>query len=381
MQHGSAQTQDPSVRIHSDRDLPVLVAFLRRREKVLAPVLLPCHRTAQFHCGRGDHRLLGVERRLGAEAAADMGRDHADGIRGRARADRPACRGKMRRLRRRPNRQHVAARIVTGQHGAPFECHGAAAMEQTAPPRTHVPRVQMQRRRRHRSWERRRQCCWQDRCAARPRRARAASRQSLTAGRIRNRPAPPRRRPPPGSGCPRSRPRWSGRHNRPRGAPARAACAESLIDGIGHQHRNLAGRHARGQIVRREYRVHAGHGARRGSRRWRGSWHGRAGAHEACVQRAGYQDVIDETTAAGEQRRIFEARDAGAEMVRAHGRCPRTAQRGKQRYTRSVALQSRQNRTFPAVHPVRRSGLRRHHLPMSVLYGYGDRCRVQPVRY
>ena len=52
-------------------------------------------------------------------------------------------------------------------------------------------------------------------------------------------------------------------------------------------------------------------------------------AHEACVQRAGYQDVIDETTAPGEQRRIFEARDAGAEMVRAHGRCPRTAQRGR----------------------------------------------------
>ena len=64
-------------------------------------------------------------------------------------------------------------------------------------------------------------------------------------------------------------------------------------------------------------------------------------AHEACVQRARYPDVIDEAAAPGEQRRIFEARDAGAEMFRAHGRCPGTAQRGNGRYTGSVALQSR----------------------------------------
>ena len=42
-------------------------------------------------------------------------------------------------------------------------------------------------------------------------------------------------------------------------------------------------------------------------------------AHEAGVQHAGQHDVVDEAPAAGEQHRIFEARDAGAEMLRAHG--------------------------------------------------------------
>ena len=51
-------------------------------------------------------------------------------------------------------------------------------------------------------------------------------------------------------------------------------------------------------------------------------------------------------------------------MVRAHGRCPRTAQRGKKRYTRSVALQSRQNRTSQLCIPSAVAGGRRH-LPMS----------------
>ena len=48
-------------------------------------------------------------------------------------------------------------------------------------------------------------------------------------------------------------------------------------------------------------------------------------AHEACVQRAGKIDVSNEAPASGEQRRIFEARDAGAEMLRAHGRMPRNS--------------------------------------------------------
>ena len=148
-------------------------------------------------------------------------------IRGRARADRPACRGKgaasasptTPSTRHCPDRNWPARRALR----ASWRRRDGA----TAPPRTHVPRARMQRRRRHRSWERRRQCWWQDRCGRRPRRvARQRDSRSPPAG-SRNRPAPPPRRPPPGSGRPRSRPRWSGRHNRPRGAPARAACAES----------------------------------------------------------------------------------------------------------------------------------------------------------
>ena len=41
-------------------------------------------------------------------------------------------------------------------------------------------------------------------------------------------------------------------------------------------------------------------------------------AHEGCVQRAGQVHVIDELAAAGQQRRVFEARDPCAEVLRAH---------------------------------------------------------------
>ena len=275
---------------------------------------------------------------------------------------------KVRRLRRRPHRQHVTARIVIGQYGAPFERHGAAAME--------------------------RQLLLEHMCRARKCSVDVAIGHGNDGGNVGGKIA---------VSADRAGSRGSAivAHRRQdleidlhrRGGVLRQVAVgrdhdrDGLADitdlvarqrelrarrpdrGIGHQHRNLAGRHARGQIVRREYRVHAGHGARRGSVDGADPGMGVRCAHEACVQRAGYQDVIDETTAPGEQCRIFEARDAGAEMVRAHGRCPRTAQRGKERYTRSVALQSRQNRTFPAVHPVRRSGrqarARRRHLPMS----------------
>jgi hypothetical protein len=43
------------------------------------------------------------------------------------------------------------------------------------------------------------------------------------------------------------------------------------------------------------------------------------------VQDAGKLDVVNEATASGQQRRIFKARDAGAEMPRAHGQMSRSS--------------------------------------------------------
>src|SRR5262245_6338617 len=60
---------------------------------------------------------------------------------------------------------------------------------------------------------------------------------------------------------------------------------------------------------------------------------------QACSAPA---SLMSSTKASGQQGRIFEARDAGAEMLRAHGRMPGTAQRGGRRYTESIALQSPQ---------------------------------------
>src|SRR5580704_11157135 len=62
-------------------------------------------------------------------------------------------------------------------------------------------------------------------------------------------------------------------------------------------------------------------------------------AHEAGVQHPRQHHVADEAAAAGEQRRIFEAQDTGAEMLRAHGERP-LMRSGRQRYTERIALQS-----------------------------------------
>ena len=85
---------------------------------------------AELHCGRRNDRLLGVEGRLCAEAATHVRRDHTDCLKvafeeiGKRRA------AKVRRLRRRPHRQHVSSGIVTCEHGAAFEGHGPAAMQE-----------------------------------------------------------------------------------------------------------------------------------------------------------------------------------------------------------------------------------------------------------
>jgi hypothetical protein len=71
---------------------------------VLAPVFLPGHRPAELHRRGGNHRLLGIERCLGAEAAADMGRDHADRFEVAFEEVGERAAAEMRRLRRRPHR-------------------------------------------------------------------------------------------------------------------------------------------------------------------------------------------------------------------------------------------------------------------------------------
>ena len=115
-----------------------------------------------------------------------------------------------------------------------------------------------------------------------------------------------------------------------------------LDQGIRHQHWNLAARHRRRQVIGSQHGMNAWHGAR-GSRVDRANFRMRVGAaHETGVQHSGKSNVTDETSASGEQGRVFEARDAGAEMLRAHGlNAPEQHNTALGRYTESIALQSR----------------------------------------
>ncbi len=341
MQQSAGEAEDVSLGIDGDGHLPMLIALLRRREEMLAPILLPRHRAAELHRGGRNDRFLGVERRLGAEAAADMGRDDADrfevafeqiGKRGAA---------KVRGLRRRPHRQHVGAGVVAREHGAAFERHGAAAMEAKLL-LEHVCRARE---------------CRVDLAVAHGndggnvgrevavgRRSTGARGIAAVADRRQDFEIDVDR----GGGVLREIAVVRDRHGDGLADVADfAACqcelrARRLDRWIGHQHRNLAARHARRQIIRGQHRMDARHRPRRRRVDRADCGVGVRAAHEASVQRASEPDVVDEAPASDQQGRIFEARDAGAEMLRAHGRMPGTAQRGGRRYTESIALQSRQ---------------------------------------
>ena len=70
--------QHRAVAPRADLDVVNLVARMRRRHHVLAPVLDPLHGPPRRHRGRRDQQVFRIAIGLGPEAAADVGRDHAD---------------------------------------------------------------------------------------------------------------------------------------------------------------------------------------------------------------------------------------------------------------------------------------------------------------
>ena len=74
----AADAGNDAVLVGRDGKLPNLIALLHRIGEVLAPVLDPFDRTPQQLGGRRYRNVLGIDAELGAEAAADFGRDHSD---------------------------------------------------------------------------------------------------------------------------------------------------------------------------------------------------------------------------------------------------------------------------------------------------------------
>ena len=93
----------------------------------------------------------------------------------------------------------------------------------------------------------------------------------------------------------------------------------------------------------------ARHRARRRGVDRRGSWRGACGLRtKAGVQRAGQLHVVDEPAAPGQQRRIFEARDPRAEMLRAHDRMSRNCATPRPTIHRKHCIAIATNRTLAA---------------------------------
>ena len=72
------QRDDPPVRVDAEPGLQDLVEGLGGGGQILAPVAEPLDRPAQSERDRGQADILGIERRLGAEPAADIRRRHPD---------------------------------------------------------------------------------------------------------------------------------------------------------------------------------------------------------------------------------------------------------------------------------------------------------------
>ena len=124
----SANTDDATVVIDSDFHIPVLIAFLRRANKMFTAILGPFYRLAQNVGRQHDRDVLRIEHHLWPEPAADIGGHDPDPVFVPAEhIDENIFRG-MRRLGRRPQGYAVFIRIV-GCHRAPaFKRMTAAAM-------------------------------------------------------------------------------------------------------------------------------------------------------------------------------------------------------------------------------------------------------------
>ena len=125
----AADAQNATVRVGGELDVPVLVAFLGGGGEVFEAVLDPFDGTAEVPGGEGHHRLLRVEDQLGAEAAADIGRDHAELRLAEAEHVAEQALGGVRGLGGGPDGQPVLRRVGRGDDAAAFHRVAAAAVD------------------------------------------------------------------------------------------------------------------------------------------------------------------------------------------------------------------------------------------------------------
>jgi hypothetical protein len=105
---------------------------MRGREQVLAPVADPSNRSFKHPRQRRNRDLLGIDRRLRAEAAADIARDHADEMLGQVEMERQRAAHQARTLCRRVEGQLAGAGIVLGDASARFDRDNGVAMKPKA---------------------------------------------------------------------------------------------------------------------------------------------------------------------------------------------------------------------------------------------------------
>ena len=123
-----AQPRHRSIIATSDFDITNLPAPVNRRLNILAARLNPLDWFAQLHRNPAEQCFFRIDVELRAEAAADFGRDDAQAVFGYADHQRDLRSHEVRYLRRRPQRQLLLARKISGEHAARLHRDGRESL-------------------------------------------------------------------------------------------------------------------------------------------------------------------------------------------------------------------------------------------------------------
>ena len=117
-EHTRVQRAQAAVGVEAGAQRVVMVARVGARQEVLAARLDPFHGAAQPHREQAQRHVLRIENALHAEAAADVGRDHANRVlRHTERLGQTVTR-QVRHLRARPERQLAVGGVPVGHPAA-----------------------------------------------------------------------------------------------------------------------------------------------------------------------------------------------------------------------------------------------------------------------
>jgi hypothetical protein len=124
-----ADAEHGPVATRGERDVVDLMTGVGRARHVLAPVLDPLHGAAEDHGRDRDQRVLRISLSLGAETAAEIGRDDADLVRRQAERGRQALLDEVGHLGRVPRRQGAGAPVPRRDHAACLDRHPDVALD------------------------------------------------------------------------------------------------------------------------------------------------------------------------------------------------------------------------------------------------------------
>ena len=127
-----AQAADGAVALAGDLQFAFGVARVVRRDQMLAAVLDPFHRAVELLRRERNQEILGIELAAHAEAAADVGFDHGDGVFRQAHLLRQDAAVVEHHLGQAANGEVAVRRVPFGQQPARLHRHGGEALHREA---------------------------------------------------------------------------------------------------------------------------------------------------------------------------------------------------------------------------------------------------------